>query len=1070
MKRKHLYTFLVPVIAMMTLAACSDYDNGFTEKKLEYIKEFTNLYGDIDAEQDWNLAERASVKVTTGHLSEIKIYAAVKGQFSIVGDYPDITGEQELEFDMPEGTTAIMVTDGRVAIQTTPGGAANFTDSRTVYENTTGFVKVHKITDPNGENINNVDYPQYKYATATDITAMKQIVPEIGHRDNYTNLNKVAHDFSYMSTGKFVIYPQYWQTSAFNTLGVYYLDAQGVRQEVDIYSIKEGSDLMYENVTSESAQTVVSEEAEFNGWTIDNGADGGNFHRNTWSTEADPSGMKTPFIEYWRGTGNNLLNGNISKTISGLEPGSYAVYIDVRLFNESRTASPTGVTFSANDATLDFCTDGNKATYYEYNGEGQVTKTSAEVYYNNLYVECTVETDGQLKLNFNLNNVTGDWLAFKNLRVVKRGTWASTDGRGSFGNVVRGQGIVVDIPEGTRFGMYLRSTTDQSNLTFYSESELNSNPNVCGYAVSDDGLNQSGSVQLQQGVNPCYASTFHVGDQMYLGFEDWPNTYNQSDFDLNDLVLAFDGCTPTIINEDPKEAATWILACEDLGGSFDTDYNDIVLKIEHISGKEFATITPLAAGGTLASYIFFEDPTTNASEICLGEIHQLFGREPQRSGEYGPINVGVSRGSAGQSVTIPVGKDWTMAHYTSEDFSTASQYSKNGNQVNMGGFGIFVLPEHAEPLTGKIYSTNSAFGPASIIAAPGLGEAPMMVCIPYTYTSGEYTYVWAWPQELKTIDDGQGVGAYTKFHNWVNNHSQDGDWYKYPYINTVSELKWLTATQTEIPDPTFDKQSGALYTSWGQIVKPYGHYYGIDGWSGTTIDRTADIKTHYGAQFGVGLTSGATGTIKVKGWNNGGTEANYEFNSANNTINISNVNKTGTIRLTVSYSGDVNYEAQEISYTFTVTAAEYVRFTLGWSAASWMNGKLRLAEKDIDWSDNSKYPDNSPWNYLIRQYWEKVPSSESGYFLLYNLKEGKYLRIGDGNDLWNYYLSDDVDIQRSRFALDDQGRLYCRAHAGRYAGIDANKTTPEEGDIIIPGQDPTKNSNIATWTMETVTP
>lgn len=1064
MKRKHFYSFLVPVVALMTLAACSDYDNGFTEKKLEYIKQFTNLYGDIDAEQDWNLAERSSVTVTTGHSSEVKIYAAVKGHFSIVGDYPYVSGEQKLEFDMPEGTEVLMVTDGRIAIQTQPGGSANFAGSRTVHENSEGFVKVHKITDPNGENIGSVNHPQYKYATQTDITAMKQIVPEIGHRSNYTNLNKVAHDFSYVSTGKFIIYPYYWQTSAQNTVGIYYLDAQGVRREVDVYSIKSGSELMYENITDGSAKTVVEETAEFSGWTIDNGDEDGHFHRNTWSTEQDASGMRTPFVEYWRGTGNNLLDGNISKTYSGLEPGSYAVYIDVRLFNESRTASPSGVTFSANGTTVDFCAEGNKATY---NGK------SAEVYYNNLYTECTVEADGQLKLNFNLSHVQGDWLAFKNVRIVKRGAWESTDGRGSFGNVVRGQGIVVDIPEGTRFGMYLRSETAQSNLTYYSESELNNNPNVCGYAVSDDGLNQSGSVQLQQGVNPCYASTFHVGDQMFLGFEDWPNTYNESDFDLNDLVLAFDGCTPTIINEDPQEAATWILACEDLGGSFDTDYNDIVLKVEHVSGKEFATITPLAAGGTLASYIFFEDPTTNASEICLGEIHQLFGREPQRSGEYGPINVGASRGSAGQSVTIPVGKDWTLAHYTSEDFSTASQYNKNGNQVNMGGFGIFVLPEHAEPLTGKIYSTNSAFGPASIIAAPGLGEAPMMVCIPYTYTSGEYTYVWAWPQELKTIDDGQGVGAYTKFHNWVGNHTQDGDWYKYPYINTVSELKWLTATQTEIPNPTYNKQSGALYTSWGQIVKPYGHYYGIDGWSGTTTDRTATIKTHYGAQFGVGLTNGATGTIKVKGWNNGGTEANYTFNNANNTISISNVNKTGTIRLTVSYSGDVNYESQEISYTFTVTEAKYVRFTMSWAAMSWMDNGLRLAEKDIDWNNASKYPNNSPWNYCIKQNWEVVSANDGDYFFLYNLAAGQYLQVKE-NDAYNYELYDygagtPGGTQRAKFAINSEGRIYAKSQNTRYMGIGLN-TEPQNGSLLYPGQGKNTMDNVASWTMETVTP
>ena len=136
------------------------------------------------------------------------------------------------------------------------------------------------------------------------------------------------------------------------------------------------------------------------------------------------------------------------------------------------------------------------------------------------------------------------------------------------------------------------------------------------------------------------ASTFYVGDQMFLGFEDWPNTtdvWGGSDFDLNDVVFAFDGCQPTIINEEPDK---WLLACEDLGGSFDIDYNDVVFSVEHISGQNKAKLTPLAAGGTLASYIYFQDPlsTTGNRNKLFGEIHQLFGAEPVKSGEFEIVN------------------------------------------------------------------------------------------------------------------------------------------------------------------------------------------------------------------------------------------------------------------------------------------------------------------------------------------------------------------------------------------------------------------------------------------------
>ena len=68
---------LVMSVAMVLLAACSDYDNGFTEKDLKYAQDFKALYGDIDAEQDWNVASRQSVTVTTDRTSEIKVYALV---------------------------------------------------------------------------------------------------------------------------------------------------------------------------------------------------------------------------------------------------------------------------------------------------------------------------------------------------------------------------------------------------------------------------------------------------------------------------------------------------------------------------------------------------------------------------------------------------------------------------------------------------------------------------------------------------------------------------------------------------------------------------------------------------------------------------------------------------------------------------------------------------------------------------------------------------------------------------------------------------------------------------------
>lgn len=802
---KRIYRIILPLAAVVAMGSCSDYDNGFTEQELRYYNDFKKMYGDIDAQQDWNIAERGSVTVTVDGTSEVKVYALMGNEYAIVADYTNVVGQQTLAFDVPEGVERVLVSDGRSTAVTTVGGSANLSGTRTTYPGD-DVVKVSKITSEDGLTINGITYPQYLYATQPETEAVKAIVPEIGHRDTYTNLNKVTHDFNYVSTGPFVIYPYYYQTSAINTLGIYYYDASGQRQEVDVYKIKEGDELQYEDNTYTQTERIYTEEYSsyanigWNSqvapgeWTINNGEGYDHFHANGWSSEGatDGSQMLTPFFEYWLGEYKNLHDGTISRTFTGLEPGTYGVWIDVRAYNENTTtAYPSGISFFANEASSDFCTQGTQAIY---------NNTSALVYYKDLQVRCTVNTDGVLTLGFNLSGVTGDWLSFKNLRIEKLGDWnnAITTGKS---NVRRGQGIIVDIPEGTPFGMYLRTANNNGSSTYYSESQLN-NPTLCGYGVRDDG---NGSVTLDTNLRPSYASTFHVGDQMFLGFEDWNNLYDNgtsgdgnpgSDFDLNDLVLAFSGSTPTIINEDPTPAATWILAGEDLGGTFDTDYNDIVLKIEHVSGQEFATVTPLAAGGTLASYIFFEDPNSIGSEHCLGEIHQLFGHAPQTSGDYSPINVGSSRGSAGQSITFPVSKTWTLAHYVADSFDKASQYSKSGKECNMGGFAIYVLPKGTEALTGTITASNEAFGPASVIAAPDLGNVPEMILLPYTYTQGDYTYVWAWPRELCTIAGNAGDGAYPDFAQWVGDYTQNKDWYKNPQRNTVSELKWLTSANT----------------------------------------------------------------------------------------------------------------------------------------------------------------------------------------------------------------------------------------------------------------------------------
>lgn len=63
MKATKLFVFPA-ILAALTFASCSDYDNGFTEKQIRYEQAFHDAFGDIDPAQDWNLVRQLAEKGT----------------------------------------------------------------------------------------------------------------------------------------------------------------------------------------------------------------------------------------------------------------------------------------------------------------------------------------------------------------------------------------------------------------------------------------------------------------------------------------------------------------------------------------------------------------------------------------------------------------------------------------------------------------------------------------------------------------------------------------------------------------------------------------------------------------------------------------------------------------------------------------------------------------------------------------------------------------------------------------------------------------------------------------------
>lgn len=800
MKMKSLLSFFVPA-AMMSLmvAGCSDYDNGYDTNAIKFAQEFRKTFGDIDPEQDWNLAERGTVTVSTMKESEVKIYALTGDEYTIVGDYQGVKGTQMLGFDMVEGTKSILVTDGVTAEKTVPGGVVTFGNTRfTVYEGTKEGVTVSRFT--NETEINGKTYPAQKTPTEAEIKTVLEKVPEYK-----PNLNNVTSNFQYVSTGSFVLYPYYWNTSSINTLGVYYTDANNQYHEVDIYTLngEESGYVEDYNVYNTNNQVVTYWGPNWtdtdrdghlyrrpNDWYID-GGDDSNFNtlkKNGWTND-DPV-LQKPFIEYWvkegTGIGTKTIIKNVYRTFTAGK--KYLVEVKARLINQGGSVTNDNkgtITFSANDNKVILTDDAsstikNGVLYSDMDGLEKI------------WVVCTADSEGKITLKFELNNVQCNWFAFNGMKIYDVSEMTKT-GDNFYTSPERGKGIRVDIDKGTTFGMYLKKTYTGENgnthsYTFYSESEKN-DYNKVGSGVT---VNANGKTVQQPGTNPCYASTFKMpvtqdgDDKMFLGFEDWQNNWSNSDFDMNDVVFAFDGCQPIIVNE---EADKWLLACEDLGGSFDIDYNDVVFSVEHISGQNKAKLTPLAAGGTLASYIYFQDPNGNGNRNkCFGEIHQLFGAAEAESGEYEIVNARSRYEKTAPTIEFDVDENWTLAYY-----STGETGGTNfGGAVNMGGFEIRTL-KSGEDAPFELDITSEKFSGASKIQPSNLDRGdnvPYILCLPYSYKHFNYNRatpeagkktvcVWAWPTELTTICNENGTaGPYPDFAGWVQNHNNNTDWYK----------------------------------------------------------------------------------------------------------------------------------------------------------------------------------------------------------------------------------------------------------------------------------------------------
>lgn len=680
---------MLTACASALLAACTSNAPEIPDSEL-YARKFVKEFGVMDSRQDWNNASRGNVQVSTSKASRIRVTTVIGSHNYLLADYADVQGKRTLEFDIPKGITDITVSDGTSKYDTKVGGSVDFGSRATITDgNTTqDFITV---TDMTGEEYRD----QWLVVPWIDATRFTRKMPEKCYNGNREG---VQTDFMFKSEGQdIVIYPLYWQTNQTHKLGLYYIDDNGAIVKVPVWQMDRytyNNKSVYGIVSSDVKEVVLSD---------------------------DDEDVKIAF------GGKKLSELNVQDNVTESRFGP-EVLEDI-----SEITNALVSIFEKRNIDYNFI---YRWSNKDIKNEGADLGGKWKVYYT--------------YLNYTSPRAPG--ADEESAPIASCDNWDS----------VLSKGIKIHFSKsGVKFGAYIDGSGGD---TFYSMASRNYHPR---YYIKEGYENKRSDNNAYNGKYPedawakvdegaSYAATWKGTKYgwRYLGFEDWRDyEWGRGDMDLNDLVFIIEGLDPSQEVVDPNELddpdpeptpIKWLVACEDLGAMDDFDFNDVVFEVEHVSGQTKATITPLAAGGTLETYLMRNDVKVNEKEW-----HSLFG-----GASFGSeINASaVTKTAAPFEIDVP--EDFTLASSTAGD---------GGYQANMGGFHIKVM---------------RADGEQSGITPPGEGEAPQMLLI---YQSEDKK--WCWPKERHNIKE-----AYPKFTEWMTN----GDY----TVNQTGE-NWYDQVSTE---------------------------------------------------------------------------------------------------------------------------------------------------------------------------------------------------------------------------------------------------------------------------------
>ena len=218
-------------LAILTFASCGDdfdFENHYpgAELKKEYAQNWVDLYGAIDPNQNWSMAQDTCVTVTVGASSNVKVYGKFDGIFKLVAQYDNLEGTASIPFSVVKGSEELYVSDGTMAVKTKIGGHVDFSAPATrgsympesnPYTGSFGNnheIKIELLLDES--HTLKINYESLKSAIGS-----LEKVPSKKPTGSYSS-NVVVTDFTCVATeGEVIIYPINWLNNENKELGIY---------------------------------------------------------------------------------------------------------------------------------------------------------------------------------------------------------------------------------------------------------------------------------------------------------------------------------------------------------------------------------------------------------------------------------------------------------------------------------------------------------------------------------------------------------------------------------------------------------------------------------------------------------------------------------------------------------------------------------------------------------------------------------------------------------------------------------------------------------------------------------